>query len=69
MLSVPLFSDLAFLVAIKLVHEKIAQFEYSINEQLDTATKYNVNFDVGRALETIRYKELQDLISSLEEEA
>ena len=65
----PSFSEPAFLVAIKLAREKIAQLEYSVNEQLDTTTKYNVNFDVDRTPETICYKELQDLISKLEEEA
>ena len=65
----PSFSDPGFSVAIKLAREKISQLEYSINEQLDTATKCNVNFDVGKAPDMIRCKELQDLISKLEEEA
>ena len=53
----------------KIAKEKIAQLKYSINEQLDTATWFNVDFDVSRASESIRCKELQDLISRLEDEA
>ena len=65
----PSFSDPAFVVAIKLAREKIAQLEYSVNEQLDIATKHNVHFDVSRTPKTIHCKELQDLINRLQEEA
>ena len=61
----PSFSNPTFTVAIKLAREKIAQLEFSINRQLDIATKHNVDFDVDRALETIRCRELQDLINRL----
>ena len=63
----PSFSDPAFVVAIKLAREKIAQLEFSVNEQLDIATKHNVDFDVSKAPETIRCRELQDLINSLQD--
>ena len=65
----PSFLDPAYLIAIKLARDKIAQLVYSINEQLDIAKKYNVNFDVDKAPESICCKEPQDLNSRLEEEA
>ena len=64
----PSFSNLAFAVAIKLSREKIAQLEYSVNEQLDITAKHNVDFNMGKTPETIHCKELQDLLSMLEEE-
>ena len=54
----PSFSDLAFAIAIRLAKEKIHQLEFSINQQLDIATKSNVDFDVDRTPESIRYREL-----------
>ena len=65
----PSFLDPAFVATIKLAKEKIAQIEFSVNDQLDIAIKSKVNFDVDRAPETIRCKELQNLINKLQEEA
>ena len=66
MLSIPFFfSDPAFSAAIKLAKEKIAQLEFFVNDQLDIAIKSKVNFDVDRTLESIRSRELQDLINRL----
>ena len=65
----PSFSNPAFAVAIKLAKEKIAQLEFSVNDQLDIAIKSNVDFDVGMAPKTICCKELQDLINRLQVEA
>ena len=61
----PSFSDPAFSVAINLAREKIAQLEYSINDQLDTTTKYNVNFDVGRLQRPFITKSFKTLSAGL----
>ena len=65
----PSFLDHAFAAAIRLAKEKILQLQFSVNEQLNIATKNNVDFDVSRTLEGIRCIELQDLINRLQEEA
>ena len=65
----PSFSDLVFAIAIRLAKGKIHQLEFSINQQLDIATKSNVDFDVDRTPESIRYRELEDLINRLQEDA
>ena len=65
----PTFLDPAFSMAIKLAQEMIDQLNQSINKQLDTAMASKVNLDVDRTLESIHCRELQDLISRLEDEA
>ena len=62
-------SFFSFVAAIRLAKEKISQLEFSINYQLDIAIKSNINFDVDRAPESIRCRELQGLINRLQEEA
>ena len=52
-----------------LPEKKIHQLQFSINEQLDTAIKNNIDFDVSRTPEGIQCMELQDLINKLQEEA
>ena len=55
----PSFLDLAYAAAIRIAREKIHQLQFSVNEQLDTVIKNNLNFDVSRTLEGIRCMELQ----------
>ena len=54
----PSFLDPVFVAAIRLAKEKIHQLEFSVNEQLDIATKKNVDFDVSRTPEGFCFKEL-----------
>ena len=65
----PFFLDHAYAVAIRGIREKIHQLQFSVNEQLDIAIKNNLNFDVSRTLEGIRFMELQEIINRLREEA
>ena len=58
-----------FAATIRLAREKIHQLQFSINEQLDIATKNNIDFDISRTPEGIRCIELQNLINRLQEEA
>ena len=65
----PSFLDPAYAAAIRISRENIHQLQFSVNEQLDTATKNNLNFDVSRTPKGIRCMELQELINRLQEEA
>ena len=65
----PTFLDQSFSMAIKLAQETIDHLNQSINKQLDIAMTSKVNLDVDRILESIRCKELQDLINRVEDEA
>ena len=55
----PSFLDPAYAAVNRIAREKIHQLQFSVNEQLDTAIKNNIIFDVSRTSEGIRCMELQ----------
>ena len=63
----PSFHDSAYTIAMKIAYQEINQLQFAINRSMDTALRFKLNFDVDRAPEAARIKELHALIHKLEE--
>ena len=63
----PSFHDPTYIVAMRIAYQEINQLQFTINMSVDTALRFKLNFDVDRAPEAARIKELHALIHKLEE--
>ena len=65
----PSFYDHAYTVAMTIAYHEINQLQFVINRSMDIAQRFKLNFDVDRAPEAARIKELHEHIQKLEETA
>ena len=58
----PYFHDRAYTVAMRIVYQERNQLQFVINKSMDTALWFKLNFDVDKAPNVARIKELHALI-------
>ena len=56
-------------MVMRIPYHEINQLQFAINTSMDTAQRFKLNFDVDRAPEAARIKELHEHIQKLEEAA
>ena len=65
----PAYTNPTYTVAMRIAYQEINQLQFAINKSMDTAKRFKLNFDIDKAPEAARIKELNAVIQRLEEDA